>query len=144
MQHFERSQFVSNAGEAVTMAQEVVKNMLAKGYVLGKDSLAKAKDYDESHQVSATAAAKVAELSERIGLSNKICAGVEAWRSVDEKYHVSDVTKSAVTATGRTATAAANTVVNSPYFARGALWVSDALSRAAKAAADLGNRGVNQ
>lgn len=126
------------------MAQEVVKTMLAKGYVLGKDALAKAKDYDESHQVSATAAAKVAELSERIGLTDKIFAGVEAVKSVDEKFHVSETTKSAVTATGRTATAAANTVLNSPYFARGALWVSDALSRAAKAAADLGNRGVNQ
>ncbi|KAF3431433.1 hypothetical protein FNV43_RR26164 [Rhamnella rubrinervis] len=142
--HPERSQFVSNAGEAVTMAQEVVKTMLAKGYVLGKDALAKAKDYDESHQVSSTAAAKVAELSERIGLADKIFAGVEAVKSADEKYHVSEMTKSAVMATGRTATAAANTVVNSPYFARGALWVSDALSRAAKAAGDLGNRGVNQ
>lgn len=126
------------------MAQEVVKTMLARGYVLGKDALAKAKDYDESHQVSATAAAKVAEFSERIGLTDKIFSGVEAVKSVDDKFHVSETTKSAVTATGRTATAAANTVLNSPYFARGALWVSDALSRAAKAAADLGNRGVNQ
>ncbi|XP_015901907.3 binding partner of ACD11 1 [Ziziphus jujuba] len=141
--HSERSQFVSNAGEAVTMAQEVVKTMLAKGYVLGKDAIAKAKSYDESQQVSATAAAKVSELSERIGLADKIHAGVEAVKSVEEKYHVSEMTKSAMLATGRTATAAAITVVNSSYFSRGALWVSGALDRAAKAAADLGNRGVN-
>ncbi|KAJ4833472.1 hypothetical protein Tsubulata_008060 [Turnera subulata] len=135
-------QYVHTAGEAVTMAQEVVKTMLAKGYVLGKDALTQAKAFDESHQVSATAAAKVAELSERIGLTDKIFAGMEAVRAVDQKYNVSETTKSAVSATGRTAAAAANTVVNSSYFSKGALWVSDALNRAAKAAADLGSRGV--
>ncbi|KAG8663200.1 binding partner of ACD11 1 isoform X1 [Manihot esculenta] len=140
----QRSQYVPSAGEAVTAAQEVVKTMLAKGYVLGKDALSKAKAYDESHQVTATAAAKVAELTERIGLADKIFAGMEAVKAVDEKYHVSDVTKSAVSATGRTAAAAAKTVVNSSYFSRGALWMSDALNRAAKVAADLGTRGVQQ
>ncbi|MBA0613294.1 hypothetical protein Godav_013754 [Gossypium davidsonii] len=139
-----RSQFVSNAGEAVSFAQDVVKAMLGKGYVLGKDALSKAKTLDESHQVSATAAAKVAELSERIGLTDKICVGVDAVRSVDERYHVSENTKSAISAAGRTAAAAANAVVSSSYFSKGALWVSGALDRAAKAAADIGNRGVHQ
>ncbi|EEF42164.1 binding partner of ACD11 1 [Ricinus communis] len=140
----ERSQYVPSAGEAVIMAQEVVKNMVAKGYVLGKDTLSKAKAFDESHQVTATAAAKVAEFTERIGLADKIFAGMEAMKSVDQKYHVSDMTKSAVSATGRTAVAAASTVVNSSYFSKGALWVSGALNRAAKAAADIGARGVQQ
>lgn len=128
----------------MTMTQEVVKTMLARGYVLSKDALAKAKEYDESHRVSATAAAKVAELSQRFGLANKISAGAQAARSVDEKYHVSEITKSAVLATGRTASAAANTVVNSSYFSKGALWISDALNRASKAAADLGTRGAER
>lgn len=139
-----RSQFVSHAGEAVSFAQDVVKGMLGKGYVLGKDALSKAKTFDASHQVSATAAAKVAELSERIGLTDKICVGVDAVRSVDERYHVSENTKSAISAAGRTAAAAANAVVSSSYFSKGALWVSGALDRAAKAAADIGNRGVHQ
>ncbi|XP_027345827.1 binding partner of ACD11 1-like [Abrus precatorius] len=138
------SQFVSSAGEAVTVAQEVVKTMLAKGYVLSKDALAKAKDFDESHQVSATATAKVAELSQRIGLTDKISAGVEAVKSVDERYNVSVTAKSAASATGRSVAAAANTVVNSSYFSKGALWVSGALTRAAQAAADLGNRSAKQ
>ncbi|WCJ27610.1 RNA-binding (RRM/RBD/RNP motifs) family protein [Euphorbia peplus] len=138
----ERSQYVSSAGEAVTVAQEVVKSMVAKGYLLGKDTLSKAKAFDESHQVSATAAAKVAEFSERTGLADKIFAGMEAVKAVDEKYHVSDMTKSAVSATGRTAAAAATSVVNSSYFSKGALWMSDALNRAAKVASDLGTRNV--
>ena len=40
--------------------------MLAKGYVLGKDALIKAKAFDEYHGVSATAAAKIAELSDAL------------------------------------------------------------------------------
>ncbi|XP_035842459.1 binding partner of ACD11 1 isoform X1 [Helianthus annuus] len=138
------NQYAFTAGEAVTVAQDVVKTMLAKGYILSKDALGKAKAFDESHQVSASAAAKVAELSERIGLTDRLFAGVEAVRSVDQSYHISDTTKSIMSATGRTAAAAATTVVNSSYFSKGALWMSDALSRAAKAAADLGNNGVGK
>lgn len=141
----------STPGEAVTMAQEVVKTMVAKGYVLGKDALIKAKEFDESYHVSSTAAAKVAELSNKIGLTDTINSGKETFKSVDEKYHVTDITKSAATVTGtaaivlatvtgRAAMAAGNAVVNSSYFAKGALWVSDMLTHAAKAAADLGDR----
>ncbi|MCL7036111.1 hypothetical protein MKW94_012190 [Papaver nudicaule] len=46
--------------------------------------------------------------------------------------------KAIVSTTRRTATAVAHAVVNSTYFSQGALWVSSALTRAAKAAADLG------
>lgn len=98
------------------MAQEVFKTMLAKGYVLSKDALAKAEDFEESHQVSATTTAKVAELSQRIGLTDKICAGVDAVKSVDQKYHVSVTATSAALATRRSVAAAANSVVNRSYF----------------------------
>lgn len=133
------NQSVPTAGEAVAMAQDVVKTMLSKGYVLGKDAFLKAKAFDESHRVSATAVEKVAEMSKQIGLTDKISAGVGVAKSVDEQYRLSETTKSAVSATSRTAVAAANSVINSSYFSMGALWVSDALSKAAKAAADLGN-----
>ncbi|KAK4841513.1 hypothetical protein QYF36_005690 [Acer negundo] len=129
----QRSPLVEDAGEAVAMAQEVVKTMLTKGYVLGKDALRQAKAFDESHQVSASAAGKVAELNEKFGLIDKIGAGVEAAKSVDEKYHISETTKSAVSA-----------VINSSYFSKGALWLSGALNQAAQAAADLGSRDGKQ
>ncbi|KAF5184347.1 Binding partner of acd11 [Thalictrum thalictroides] len=101
--------FVSSPGEAVTMAQEVVKTMVCKGYVLSKDALIKAKAFDDSYKVSSTAAAKLYEASKYL-----------------------------VFATGRTSSAAAIAFYNSSYFASGALWVSDALTKAAKVAADLG------
>lgn len=139
---------VYTPGEAVTVAQQVVKTMLSKGYVLTKDALVKAKAFDDSCQVSATAAAKVSELSNRIGLTETIHAGMETVKYIDERFHVSDITKSAavvtgtaavvaVAVTGKAAMAAGNAVVNSSYFSKGALWVSDMLSRAAKAAAEV-------
>lgn len=146
-------QLVSTPGEAVTVAQQVVKTMLAKGYVLSKDALVKAKALDESYGVSAAASAKVADLSYRIGLMDRINAGMKAVKTVDDKYHVFDVTKSAAsvtgnaaitaaTFTGKTAVAAGTAFVNSRYFAKGALWVSGVLDRAAKAAADMGTNAT--
>ncbi|KAL5724965.1 hypothetical protein ACHQM5_008165 [Ranunculus cassubicifolius] len=129
--------FVSSPGEAVTLAQTVVKTMVVKGYVLSKDAYSKARAFDESYKVSAMAAAKVAELSKRIGLTDRINAGMETVKSVDQQYHVSDATKYVA----RTTSAAATAVVNSSYFAKGALLVSDVLTRAAKVAADLGSNG---
>ncbi|CAH9113409.1 unnamed protein product [Cuscuta epithymum] len=142
--HAQGHQYIPSAGEAVTIAQDVVKLMLSKGYVLGKDALGKAKAFDESYQLSATAAAKVAVLSERAGLTNKVFAGVEAVRSVDQKLHILESTKLAVSATGKTAFAAANAVVGSSYFSKSALWVSGFLSKASKAASDLGSQGINK
>ncbi|XP_065625433.1 binding partner of ACD11 1-like [Quercus suber] len=120
-------QCVSTSGEAVTVAQEVVKTILAKGYVLGKDALIEAKAFDEYHGVSATAAAKIAELSDRIGLTDKFHVGMETVKSVDEKFHVPEITKSAATVTGTAAVVAAmvtgkaavasgHAVVNSTYL----------------------------
>ena len=73
--------------------------MLAEGYVLDKDALIKAKAFDEYHGVSATVAAKIAELSDRIGLTDKIHVGMV--KSVDEKFHVSEITKSAAQSLGQ-------------------------------------------
>ncbi|XP_047308028.1 binding partner of ACD11 1 [Impatiens glandulifera] len=135
---------IPSAGEAVSFTQDIVKGMIGKGYVLGKDALTKAKALDESYKVSASATAKVVELSERVGLADTIFAGMEAVKSVDGKFHISDTTRSAVTATGRTVAAAANSVAKSSYFSAGALWMSDALTRAAKVASDLGNNNNNR
>lgn len=139
--NYETCQFNATPQEALTIAQDIVKTMLAKGYVLSKDALARARAFDESHEVSATAAAKAAELSKRIGLTDRVSAGVGAIRSVDETYHVSETTKTVATATGRTAAKVANSIVTSSYFSAGAMMVSDALNRAAKAAADLAAHG---
>jgi len=123
------------------VAQDIMKTMLAKGYVLSKDALAKAKAFDESYGLTAAAAARAAELSKRIGLTDRVNAGVGAMRSVDETYRVTETTKTVATATGRTAAKVVNGIVTSSYFSEGAMMLSDALTRAAKAAADLAAHG---
>ncbi|KAF7019169.1 hypothetical protein CFC21_032372 [Triticum aestivum] len=127
--------------EALTVAQDVVKTMLSRGYILSKDALSRARAFDESHQLSGSAAAKAAELSRRLGLTDRVSAGVGAIRSVDETYHVTETTKTVATATGRTAVKVMNTIVTSSYFSAGAMMVSDALTRAAKAAENLAAHG---
>ncbi|KAL7140948.1 hypothetical protein ABFS83_08G021300 [Erythranthe nasuta] len=136
--------FVSTPREAVTVVQGVVQTMISKGYVLSKEALYKARAFDQSHQVSSTTAAKVAELSKRIGLTDKLNSGIETVKYVDQKYNVYETTKAVASYTGKTAVRAAGAVVGSSYFAKGALWVSDVLDHAAKAAAELGNRGAQK
>ncbi|CAD6259351.1 unnamed protein product [Miscanthus lutarioriparius] len=139
--NYQTCQYNTTPQEAFTVAQDVMKTMLAKGYVLSKDALAKAKAFDESYGLTAAAAARAAELSKRIGLTDRVNAGVGAMRSVDETYHVTETTKTVATATGRTAAKVVNGIVTSSYFSAGAMMLSDALTRAAKAAADLAAHG---
>ncbi|KAJ0975238.1 hypothetical protein J5N97_017224 [Dioscorea zingiberensis] len=121
----EAREFRNTPKEAVKMVDEV-KTFMSKGYAISKDILSKAKEFDESHQVSATATSKVAELSKRIGLTDKITTGIDAVRSVDETLCVSKT---------------AENVISSSYFAAGVLLLSDALSMASKLTADLANHG---
>ncbi|KAK6256025.1 hypothetical protein QUC31_017731 [Theobroma cacao] len=83
-------QSISTLGEALA----VVKTMLAKGYVLGKRCPNKGQRLDESYQFSAIAAAKVACLTDTIN------TGMQTVKPMDEKYQVSDITKSVASVTG--------------------------------------------
>lgn len=118
--------------------------MISKGFELSKDALKKAKEFDESYQVSTAAAAKALDLSNRVGLTDRINSGVETAKSIDEKYNISSVTMIAASITGKAALAAANAVASNRSFAKGALWVSDVLDRASKSAADLANKGMQK
>lgn len=104
------------------LAQDTVKTVASKGFVLGKDAVVRAKEFGESHKVTAAAVAKVS-------------AGIEAAKYVDQRYNISGTTRSA-------AASAANAMVSSSYFSKGALWLSGALDRASQVAADLGNKGL--
>ncbi|CAA7395062.1 unnamed protein product [Spirodela intermedia] len=152
--NFHANELCITPGKAVTITQEVVKAMIAMGYVLSTDALNRARAFDETLGLSAAAAAKIAELGIRVGLTDKITAGVETFRSMDEQLHLSETATTVVTATGqiaaatghiavatgRTAAAVGSSIVNSRCFAAGALIVSDALLKASKYAADLGHR----
>ncbi|KAG9158090.1 hypothetical protein Leryth_000248 [Lithospermum erythrorhizon] len=133
-----------NQSGAVQKAEDVVSSMLAKGFILGKDALNKAKTFDEKLQFTSTASAKVTSLDQKIGLSEKITMGAtlvnDKMKEVDEKFQVSDKTKAAYAAAEQTVSSAGSAIMKNRYILTGTSWVAGAFSRATKAAAEVGQK----
>lgn len=79
--------------------------MLAKGSAIRQDALNKAKAFDEKHQFTANASAKVVSFDKRVGLTEKFTVGIsvvnEKVKYVDQRLHVSDKTMAAILAAER-------------------------------------------
>jgi hypothetical protein len=116
--------------------------MLAKGFILGKDSIGKAQAFDEKHGFTSTASAKVASIDKKIGLSEKITTGTsmvsEKVKEMDQKFQMSDKTKSAFAAAEQTVSSAGSAIMKNRYVFTGASWVTNAFNRVSKAATDVG------
>ncbi|XP_041015169.1 binding partner of ACD11 1-like [Juglans microcarpa x Juglans regia] len=129
---------------AILKAEDVVSSMLAKGFNLGKDALNKAKAFDEKHQFTSTATAKVASLDQKIGISEKVSAGTilvtDKVREMDEKFQVSEKTKTAFSAAEQTVSSAGSAIMKNRYVLTGASWVTGAFSKVAKAAGEVGQK----
>ncbi|XVF30489.1 hypothetical protein REPUB_Repub16aG0062400 [Reevesia pubescens] len=132
------------AESAVQKAEDVVSSMLARGFILGKDAVNKAKAFDEKHQFTSTATAKVASLDQKIGFTEKISAGTtmvnDKVREMDQKFQVSEKTKSAFAAAEQTVSNAGSAIIKNRYVLTGATWVTGAFNRVAKAAGDVGQK----
>ncbi|KAI3497984.1 hypothetical protein L1887_33659 [Cichorium endivia] len=120
-------------GEVVQKAEEVVSTMLAKGFVLGKDALIKAKSFDEKHQLTSNASAKVAHLDRKMGLSQKL-------KEVNERYQVSEKTQTAIAVAEQKANTASTALMSNPYVSSGAVWFSGAFAAITKAAEGVGSK----
>ncbi|CAL5436415.1 unnamed protein product [Camellia sinensis] len=129
---------------AFRKAEDVVSGVLAKGFVLGKDAVSKVKSFDEKHQLTSTATAKVVSFDKKIGLSEKFSAGTsvvnEKVRGVDQKFQVSDKTKSAYAVAEQKVSSAGSAIMKNPYVQTGTTWVTGAFSKVAKAAGDVGQK----
>lgn len=132
------------AQAALRKAEDVVTNMLAKGFILGKDAVNKAKSFDEKHRLTSTASMKIASLDQKYGLTEKISMGTAAVNSkvkeMDEKYQVSEKTKLAIAAAEEKVSSAGSAIINNRYVQTGATWVTDAFTRVAKAAGEVGQK----
>ncbi|OMO77348.1 hypothetical protein CCACVL1_15057 [Corchorus capsularis] len=132
------------ADSALRKAEDVVTGMLAKGFILGKDAVNKAKTFDEKHQLTSTASAKVASFDKKIGLTEKISVGTtvvsDKVREVDQKYQVSEKTKSAFAAAEQKVSSAGSAIMKNRYVFTGAAWVTGAFNKVAKAAGDVGQK----
>jgi len=132
------------ADSAFRKAEDVVSGMLAKGFILGKDAVNKAKTFDDKHQLSSTATAKVASIDQKIGFSEKITVGATVVggkvREVDQKFQVSEKTKSAFAVAEQKVSTAGSAIMKNRYVLTGASWVTGAFNKVAKAAEEVGQK----
>lgn len=132
------------AESALKKAEDVVTSMLAKGFILGKDAVNKAKGFDEKHQLTSTASAKVTSVDQKLGLSEKISTGAsvvsDRVREVDQKFQVSEKTKSAFAVVEQKVSTAGSAIMKNRYVLTGASWVTGAFNKVAKAAGDVGQK----
>ncbi|PAN39858.1 hypothetical protein PAHAL_7G274900 [Panicum hallii] len=127
---------------ALQKAEDIVGTMLAKGFILGRDALDRAKALDEKHQLTSTATARVSSFDKRIGLSEKFSVGTSAVndkvKEMDQKYQVSEKTKSALAAAEQSVSTAGSAIMKNRYVLTGAAWVTGAFSKVTSAANDVG------
>ncbi|MCD7457078.1 hypothetical protein HAX54_034064 [Datura stramonium] len=134
----------AGGGSAIQKAEDVVSSMLAKGFILGKDAVNKAKTFDEKHQLTSTASAKVASLDQKIGLTEKINLGAtivnDKVKEMDQKFQVTEKTKSAFAAAEQTVSTAGSAIMKNRYILTGASWVTGAFNKVTKAAGEVGQK----
>ena len=112
-------------------AVDVIATMLAKGFILGKDALGKAKDFDEKHDLSASAKSSVVNFDKSTGISEKLSAGTavmnQQMKAVDEKYQVSGKTRAALAVAEEKVATAGSVLMKNRYVLTGA-YSSDLIS----------------
>ncbi|KAI3705935.1 hypothetical protein L1987_76184 [Smallanthus sonchifolius] len=132
----------------VQKAEDVVSSMLAKGFILGKDALNKTKAFDEKLQFTSTAAAKAATIDQKIGLTEKLSMGTtivnEKVRDLDQKFQVSEKTKTAFATAEQTVTDAGSAIMKNRYVLTGTAWVAGAFNRVTKAAGEVGQKTMEK
>ncbi|KAL9242674.1 hypothetical protein vseg_016653 [Gypsophila vaccaria] len=133
-----------NPPSALRKAEDVVSSMLAKGFILGKDAVGKAKSLDEKHQLTSTASLKIASLDQKIGFTEKISMGTSAVntkvKELDQKFQVSEKTKTAFSLAEEKVSNASSAVMKNRYVLTGTTWVTGAFNKVAKAAGEVGQK----
>ncbi|KAL5724888.1 hypothetical protein ACHQM5_008096 [Ranunculus cassubicifolius] len=138
------SKAAGGSESVVQKAEDVVSTMLAKGFILGKDAVNKAKTFDEKHQLTSTATAQVVSLDKKIGLTEKISLGTavvnDKVKEMDQKFQVSEKTKSAFAAAEQKVSDAGSAIMKNRYVFTSASWVTCAFNKVAIAAGDVGQK----
>ncbi|KAH8969167.1 hypothetical protein BDL97_02G020100 [Sphagnum fallax] len=140
-----RSEYAGlSSGHSQNSAQDVIASMLARGFILGKDVMGKARAFDEKHQLTASATATVSNFDRKTGITEKLSAGTQAvnqqLKAVDQKFSVSEKTRSAFAAAEQKVNTAGSVLMKNRYVLTGATWVTGAFSRVSKAAADVSQK----
>ncbi len=134
----------SSTGHIQDSAQDVISTMLARGFILGKDVMSKARAFDEKHQLTASATATVSDFDRKTGITEKLSAGTqvvnEQLKAVDQKFQVSEKTRMALAAAEQTVSTAGSVLMKNRYVLTGATWVTGAFAKVSKAAVEVGQK----
>lgn len=117
--------------------------------------MSKAKAFDEKHQLTANASqlaanaqARVASIDSKIGITQKLNAGTAAInqqvKAVDEKYHVSEKTRTAVQVAEQKLNAAGTAIAKNRFVLTGTSWVVGAYAKVAKTAEEVGQKTLER
>ncbi|RWW40077.1 hypothetical protein BHE74_00054573 [Ensete ventricosum] len=138
----------SNKESSIQKAENVISTMLAKGLILGKGALESAKSFDEKHQLSSTAMAKVSNLDHKIGLTEKISIGTSAVNEkvleMDHRYQVSEKARSAITVAEQKISNVGSAAMENKYVFTGVSWMIGAINKVAKTASEVGTKAVEK
>ncbi|RRT69020.1 hypothetical protein B296_00022498 [Ensete ventricosum] len=138
----------SNKESSIQKAENVISTMLAKGLILGKGALESAKSFDEKHQLSSTAMAKVSNLDHKIGLTEKISIGTSAVNEkvleMDHRYQVSEKARSAITVAEQKISNVGSAAMENKYVFAGVSWMIGAINKVAKTASEVGTKAVEK
>ncbi|WOL06319.1 binding partner of ACD11 1 [Canna indica] len=138
----------SGSESGIQKAENVISTMLAKGLILSKDALDRAKSFDEKHQISSSAMTKVSSFNQKVGLREKITTGTSAVNEkilqVDHKYQVSDKARSAIAAAEQKLSNAGTAAMENKYVFAGVSWMIGTISKVAKTASEVGSKAVEK
>ncbi|XP_022883042.1 binding partner of ACD11 1-like isoform X2 [Olea europaea var. sylvestris] len=134
----------TNGSVYISKAQDVVSSMIAKSSTIRQDAVNKAKAFDEKHQLTANASARVNSFDRKVGLREKLTVGItvvnEKVKSVDQRFQVSDKTVAALIAAERKLNDSGSAVKSSRYVTSGAAWLNGAFNKVAKAGQAAGTK----
>eukprot|EP00475_Leptophrys_vorax_P017551 TRINITY_DN24189_c0_g1_i1.p1 TRINITY_DN24189_c0_g1~~TRINITY_DN24189_c0_g1_i1.p1 ORF type:complete len:301 (+),score=47.28 TRINITY_DN24189_c0_g1_i1:157-1059(+) len=122
-------------------AETMVASLLASGYILSKDALEKAREYDEKHKLTQKAAIQASAIDQKYSVSKKFqetSATVgRSLSSVDETYHVSSNAKAIAAAAGSTLSEAGKQMMANRYVASGRDWIAGAFGTVSQVVGDV-------
>ncbi|KAM0895195.1 hypothetical protein ACQ4PT_023990 [Festuca glaucescens] len=137
----ERTESRVGGDNVVHKAEDVVNTMLARGFTLGKDVVVKAKAFDDKLDFTSTVGAKVVSIDKKIGMSEKFTMGTSVVnrkvKEMDQKFQVSDKTKSVLSAAEQTVGSARLAIMKNWYIFTSTSWVTSVFSKVAKATTNI-------
>ncbi|KAG6477810.1 binding partner of ACD11 1-like [Zingiber officinale] len=138
----------SGSESTIQKAENAISTVLAKGLMLGKDVLDRAKTFDEKHQLTSVAKTSVSSFDQKTRLSETISTGASAANQkileMDHRYQVSEKARSAIAAAEQTLSNAGSAAMENKYVFAGVSWMVGAINKVAKTASEVGTKAVEK